>query len=192
MNKSVVSDANMILMLQTCRQRSSMVVESKRQTLAFLFFHMNLVYVSCIRWKCRQELNLVLCTTSWFAKTVRLRSADAARIGIVYMNQWNPALESVDWYEVIWQIGLSFRHAWTFSALMRSLVSVHSSAQTATPFTDGDRFHSTCPASPMYTTNISLMWFWSGLWWLAYNSSVKNETCLAIEWDTVFWITSHV
>jgi len=70
----VGSTVNVILMRQTCGQRSSMSAEDKRQGLAF-YFPLRIWYMF---WesKCRRESDLGLCTTSVFAKRMWQRSAD--------------------------------------------------------------------------------------------------------------------
>ena len=70
----VSSTVNVILMRQTCGQRSSMSAGDKRQGLAF-YFSLRIWYII---WesKCRRESDLGLCTTSILAKRMRLRSAD--------------------------------------------------------------------------------------------------------------------
>mmetsp|Transcript_98709 Transcript_98709/g.159114 ORF Transcript_98709/g.159114 Transcript_98709/m.159114 type:complete len:236 (-) Transcript_98709:287-994(-) len=67
---------------------------------------------------------------------------------------------------------------------MRAEASSHSAADTSSPFTDAEMFCRECPASTRYSTETRRI-RGSGA-----TSSVKNETCLAIEYDTVFWITA--
>jgi len=70
----VSSNSNVILMQQTCGQRSVMSVGGKRRALAF-YFSVRTCYMFLIS-KCRRWSDLGLCMTSGLAKRVPLHIAD--------------------------------------------------------------------------------------------------------------------
>ena len=73
-NELVHSNSNVILMRQTCGQRSSRVAGSKRRAPAF-YVSVRIWYVFFIS-KCRVGSDLGLCTSSVLSKRMTLRSAD--------------------------------------------------------------------------------------------------------------------
>jgi len=73
-----ISNLNVILMQQTCRQHSSMAAGSKRRALAF-YFRMQICHMFLIS-KCREELDLGLCTTSVLAKRMPPRTGKVRQI----------------------------------------------------------------------------------------------------------------